>query len=293
MIRPRFLSASVAALAALAIFSTELSSTASAQEIFANPGFELGYPGTTYTGGPNGTTTTWTSGGSSGSSTIMPSDWKVDGSGVPASESQWVESAGNGAGGSDHFIYVPAGNDLCVEPLFGSMAGGGLTAGTTYRFSVDLASADTTIGADLTASLTTQSGGSFARLYTDVTKSTTLSLNTSVSALSPSGDNIDGRNLGTISSTNLDALNFGWTTYQFTFTAPLTYWDDVNGVQVTHSFGDTMTDISLDVSNHVGGGGAFVIDNFSLQAVPEPTSALLLAFGGVLALLRRQRREVA
>ena len=279
-------------LAVVALTGATATLNSQAQEIFANPGFELGFPGTTYTGGPNGTSSTWTSAGSSGSSTIMPSDWMIDGSGVPGNESQWVNSAGNGAGGSDHFIYIPAGNDLCIEPLFGSMTGGGLKAGTTYCFSIDLASADTTTDADLTASLTTQSGGTFARLYTDSTKTTTLSLDTSVTALSPSGDNINGRNLGTISSTDLDAFNFNWTNYKFTFTTPLTYWDDVNGVQVTHSSGDTMTDISLDVSNHVGGGGAFLADNFSLQAVPEPTSALLLAFGGVLALLRRQRREV-
>ncbi len=265
---------------------------ASAQEVLANPGFELGYPGTTYSGGPNGTSSTWTSAGSSGSATTMPIDWIVNSSGTPSNESQWVESAGNGAGGSDHFIYLPAGNDLCIEPLFSSMSGGGLKAGTTYRFSVDLASADTTIDASLTASLTTQASGSFARLYTDNTKTTTLWLDTTVTELSGFGDNIHGRNLATISSTDLDAFNFNWTNYQFTFTTPLTYWDDVNGVQVTHSAGDTMTDISLDISNDFAGGGAFVVDNFSMQAIPEPTSALLLGFGAMLALFRRQRRKV-
>ena len=264
--------------------------TLRAQEILANPGYETGFPGSTYTSSPEGTTTTWTAGGTDINNRILPNDWMIDSSGG-AYESEWVYSPGNGAGGSDHFLYIPAGDDLCVEPLSSSMTTS-LLAGTSYIFSVDLASADELTDADLLASLTTQSGGGWARLYTDSSKTTLLALDTSVTELSGSGDDINGRNLGTISSSDLDALNFAWSTYTFTFTTPTTYWDDINGVQVNHSVGDAMSSISLDVSNDAAGGGAFVIDNFSLQAVPEPTSALLLAFGGVLALLRRQRREV-
>ncbi len=281
----------VAAFAALT-FTLVTTCTSRAQEILANPGFETGFPGSgsTYPSGPAGTASTWTAGGSDISNRILPADWMIDNSGT-ADESQWVEAAGLGSGGSDHFLYIPAGNDLCVEPLFSSMSAGGLKAGTTYRFSVDLASADTSTASNLTASLTTQSLGSFARLYTDDTKTTALFLDSSVTALSGSGDDINGLNLGTITQPNLDAFSFNWTTYQFVFTTPLTYWDDVNGVQVSHSSGDVMTDVSLDVSNHVGGGGAFVVDNFSMQAVPEPTSALLLSVVGIVALTRRQRRR--
>ena len=125
-----------------------------------------------------------------------------------------------------------------------------------------------------------------------MTKTTLLALDTSVTELSGSGDSINGLNLGTISSTNLDALNFGWTNYSFTFTTPLTYWDDVTGVQVTHSAGDVMSSISLDISNDPGGGGAFVVDNFSLQPVPEPSSALLMATVGLCVMLRRKRRNI-
>lgn len=41
--------------------------------------------------------------------------------------------------------------------------------------------------------------------------------------------------------------------------------------------------------NPAGGGQAFVVDDFELQAVPEPTTMAALALGG-LALLRRRRR---
>ena len=42
-------------------------------------------------------------------------------------------------------------------------------------------------------------------------------------------------------------------------------------------------------SNPAGGGQAFVVDDFELQAVPEPTTMAALALGG-LALIRRRRK---
>jgi hypothetical protein len=42
--------------------------------------------------------------------------------------------------------------------------------------------------------------------------------------------------------------------------------------------------------NPLGGGQAFVVDDFTLDAVPEPTSALTLGAIGALGLIRRGRR---
>jgi len=71
-------------------------------------------------------------------------------------------------------------------------------------------------------------------------------------------------------------------------------WDHVSGTFIVGQPGGVIR-LGLADNSNVASGNDFGVDNISLASVPEPSAwaLMILGFGGMGALLRRQRRAVA
>ncbi len=269
--------ATSAAVAALAL----LTGTAHAQ-IVQNPGFEDNFPSIPAVTGVFGTDAVPVT------EPNVPEHWVIDSYGVPP-YAEWIEAAGYGAGGSDHFVYVPAGNGFCVEPLHDHLTSP-ILAGQRYELTVSLASADSEQAAIFSAHLSSQQGN-WHPLY-DSTGTELLRFDTSSPLSADAGNpSLHGLVLGPNAAWIDGAQStIPWQAYSYVFTAPTSYWDSELNQVVTVAAGQPLLGVTFDFCTSPTGSGAFVIDDVQLTAiaVPEPGSALLLAGAGLF--LRRRRR---
>lgn len=252
----------ITAVALLALSLALATSRAQAQSTDLNGGFETGTfsADTNWAGGPAVTL------GAAGASTtvvypVLPTDpWLGGWAPSNLKGAYWVDSTAAYEGSK--YVYV-GGKDACLNVLYGNSFGfptyyQALTPGQNYNLSFWAAGAQDTSGG-----VTATSQALRIELTQQNTSGGWLPTTTTNYALDPNAAWVD--NAQTV---------IPWTHYSYTFTA-------------------AGTSGNLTISTDLNAQSAWVLDGIQLDAVPEPSGAILVAAGGVAFLARRRRRCAA